>query len=294
MIRLFRFLSHFPLCVLHALGAVTGYLTWLASPTYRRHLRENSALALGAQGARRIRSAVVSHAGKSTLELPKIWLRPLDEVLSHIRHVEGAEVSDAAWRAGKGVIYLTPHLGCFEITAQYLSRRMPLTVLYRPPRQAWLQTLMETGRTRPQMSLASADLRGVRALMKALKRNEAVGLLPDQAPKAGEGRWIDFFGKPAYTMTLAARLSESGASIVLVWAKRLPRGQGFELRFQSPSRPICGTTEERARKINREIEKLILQCPEQYLWGYNRYKRSRGAGQETGDRGQGQMTEDRR
>jgi KDO2-lipid IV(A) lauroyltransferase len=273
--RLFRFFSRLPLRVLHAVGATVGWLTWLASPSYRRHLRENSELALGGEYARRIRPAIIAHTGKSALELPIIWLRPLDEVLSRIRHVIGGEISENAQAAGKGIIYLTPHLGCFEITAQYLSRRMPLTVLYRPPKHAWLESLMETGRTRPKMSLAAADLRGVRALFRALKRNEAIGLLPDQTPKTGEGRWIDFFGKPAYTMTLAARLSESGANIVFVWAKRLPRGEGFDLHFQPPSRPIFGTTEERARQISFEIEKLILECPEQYLWGYNRYKGTR-------------------
>lgn len=274
---LFRLLSRLPLRFLHALGAMTGWLAWLGSSAYRRYLRENSALALGEKNARQIRSAAIAHAGKSTFELSKIWLRPADETLDLIRQTSGFEVAEAALREGKGIIYLTPHLGCFEITALYLSCRMPLTVLYRPPKQAWLRTLMEAGRTRPQLSIAAADLGGVRTLLKALKRGEAVGLLPDQAPKVGEGRWVDFFGKPAYTMTLAARLTESGAAVVMLWAKRLPNGEGFHLHFQPPSRPIHGTTEARARQINEEIEQLILQCPEQYLWSYNRYKRPRGA-----------------
>jgi KDO2-lipid IV(A) lauroyltransferase len=266
-----------PLRFLHALGAMTGWLAWFGSSTYRRHLRENSVLALGEENARRIRSVAIAHAGKSVFELPKIWLRPSGETLGLILRTSGLEVTEAALREGKGIIYLTPHLGCFEITAQYLSCRMPLTVLYRPPKQAWLRALMETGRTRAQLSIAAADLGGVRALFKALKRGEAVGLLPDQAPRVGEGRWVDFFGKPAYTMTLAARLTESGAAVVMLWAKRLPNGEGFHLYFQPPSQPIHGTTEERAKQINTEIERLILQCPEQYLWSYNRYKHPRGA-----------------
>lgn len=102
-------------------------------------------------------------------------------------------------------------------------------------------------------------------------------MLPDQAPKVGEGRWIDFFGKPAYTMTLAARLSESGAAVIMVWAERLPGGAGYHFHLQAPTQPFTGNTEERAGQISREIERLILQCPQQYLWGYNRYKRRRGA-----------------
>lgn len=122
----------------------------------------------------------------------------------------------------------------------------------------------------------AADLTGVRALLKALKKGEAVGMLPDQAPKVGEGRWIDFFGKPAYTMTLAARLSESGATVLMVWAERLPGGAGYHFHLSRPTQALSGSTEERAAQISDEIETLIRQCPEQYLWGYNRYKRPRG------------------
>ena len=276
MIAVFRFLSLLPLAWLHVLGALIGWLAWLFSPTYRRHLRENMRLALGTDDARRFRNAAIAHAGKQFIELAKIWLRPLEDAVSQVVAVSGWELVEAATREGKGIVYLTPHLGCFEITAQYLSTKAPITVLYRPPKRAWMQTLIETGRARKQLHIAAADLAGVRALLKALKRGEAVGLLPDQAPKVGEGRWLDFFGKPAYTMTLAARLTESGAAVIMVWAERLPAGAGYHFHLQAPTQPIVGTTEARAQQISREIEILIRQCPQQYLWGYNRYKQRRG------------------
>ena len=276
MIAVFRFLSLLPLAWLHVLGALTGWLAWLFSPTYRRHLRENMRLALGTDDARRFRNAAIAHAGKQFIELAKIWLRPLEDAVSQVVAVSGWELVEVATREGKGIVYLTPHLGCFEITAQYLSTKAPITVLYRPPKRAWMQTLIETGRARTQLHIAAADLAGVRTLLKALKRGEAVGLLPDQAPKVGEGRWLDFFGKPAYTMTLAARLTESGAAVIMVWAERLPGGAGYHFHLQAPTQPIVGTTEARAQQISREIEILIRQCPQQYLWGYNRYKQRRG------------------
>lgn len=278
MIPIFRFLSCLPLAWLHRIGALVGWLAWLFSPTYRRHMRENMVLALGEDGERRVRSAAIANAGKSSLELPKIWLRPLEEAVSRVVKVSGWELVEAATAAGKGIVYLTPHLGCFEVTAQYLSMHAPITVLYRPPKQAWLQTMIETGRARAQLHIAAADMGGVRALLKALKRGEAVGMLPDQAPKVGEGVWVDFFGKPAYTMTLAARLTETGAAVIMVWAERLPGGAGYHFHLQAPTQPISGDTGERAVKISHEIECLIRQCPEQYLWGYNRYKRPRGVG----------------
>ncbi len=276
MIPLFRFLSYLPLSWLHRLGAFLGWLSWIFSATYRRHMRENMVLALGEEGSRRVRSAAIANAGKSSLELPKIWLRPLEETAARVVKVSGWELAETAMSAGKGIVYLTPHLGCFEVCAQYLSTHAPITVLYRPPKQAWLQTMIEAGRARAQLHIAPADLAGVRTLLKALKRGEAVGMLPDQAPKVGEGQWLDFFGKPAYTMTLAARLTESGAAAIMVWAERLPGGAGYHFHLQRPTRPINGSTEDRAQQISHEIEQLIRQCPEQYLWGYNRYKRPRG------------------
>ena len=276
MIFVFRLLARASLATLHRLGALLGWLTWLASPTYRRHLRENMSLALGADGARCVRNAAIANAGRTSLELPRLWLHPLEETVRLVREVRGWDYVEAAQAAGKGILFLTPHLGCFEVTAQYYSHRAPISVLYRPPKQAWLQTMIEEGRARPQLYLAPADLSGVRTLIKALRRGEAVGMLPDQAPRRGEGRWIDFFGRPAYTMTLAGKLSESGAAVVLAWGERLPDGAGFRLHFMPPEHPVEGSVEERAACISREMERLILKCPEQYLWGYNRYKQRRG------------------
>ena len=278
MSLLFRLLGIFPLRLLHALGALLGWLTWLASPIYRRHLRENLALAYPPAEAAVIRPAAVAHAGRGVLELPRVWLRPQAEVVRLVRRVSGWELVEAAWRRGEGILFLTPHLGCFEITAQYYAAQAPITVLYRPPKQRWLQPLIESGRAGARLHLAPADLSGVRLLLKALKRREAVGMLPDQVPGAGEGAWVPFFGRPAYTMTLAARLSEaSRATVIMAYAERLPGGAGFHLHLSAPEAAIAGAPEARAAAINRALEALIRRCPQQYLWGYNRYKAPRGA-----------------
>ena len=272
---LFWLLSRLPLPLLHALGSVAGWLAYLFSPTYRRHLCENMTLALG-ESAPASRSAAVASAGRMIVELPKIWLHPLDGALAMVREVRGWELVEEARQTGHGILFLTPHLGCFEITAQYVSLSAPITVLYRPPKHAVVQEMIEAGRARPMLHLAPADLSGVRSLIKALRRGEAVGMLPDQAPRVGEGRWLPFFGRPAYTMTLAARLSETGATVLMAFGERLPGGAGFRLHYRRPLAPIEGDLEARAIAINREIEALIREYPGQYLWGYNRYKRPRG------------------
>ena len=274
MVFLFRLLSRLPLRVVHALGALLGRLIYLLSPTYRRHVRENLAQA-GIDPV--LRGVVAAESGKQMLELARIWLRPLEEANAQVVEVAGRDHLDAALAEGRGVLFLTPHLGCFEITAQYLSSFGDITVLYRPPKSAVAQELILTGRKRARLHLAPADLSGVRALVKALKKGQMVGMLPDQAPKMGEGVWLDFFGRPAYTMTLAARLSETGATTLLTWGERLPQGRGYRIHFQPLTPPLSGTTQERAQQINHAVEALVRQCPAQYLWGYNRYKRPRGA-----------------
>lgn len=275
MVLLFRLLGRLPLRALHWLGAALGLLAYLLSPTYRRHLSENLAQAGLAQAVSSLR--VARETGKQMLELARIWGRSLEEALPLVAEVEGLALVEAARAAGKGIVFLTPHLGCFEITAQYLSALADITVLYRAPKSATLQTLILQGRQRAQLHLAPADLSGVRALIKALKKGQMVGMLPDQAPKTGEGVWLDFFGRPAYTMTLAARLTETDAVSLLVWGERLSGGRGFRLHFSELSEPLHGDTVARAAQINREVEQLIRRCPQQYLWGYNRYKQPAGA-----------------
>lgn len=274
MVFLFRLLSKLPLWLVHVIGGWLGRLTYLLSPTYRRHVRDNMAQA-GIDPS--LRGAAVAEAGKQMVELARIWLRTLEETNAQVVEVRGWEHVEAAQQAGKGIVFLTPHLGCFEITAQYYSAFGDVTVLYRAPKQASIQQMILDGRKRERLHLAPADLSGVRSLIKALKKGQAVGMLPDQAPKVGEGVWLDFFGKPAYTMTLAARLTETGATTLMAWGERLPDGQGYRLHFRPPVRALAGTTVDRAQQINAEIETLVRECPTQYLWGYNRYKQPGGA-----------------
>jgi lauroyl/myristoyl acyltransferase len=174
-----------PLSVIHRLGALLGQLTYLFSPSYRRHLRNNLAQA-GIDPA--LRLPVAAETGKQMLELSRIWMRPLEQANAQVVEVVGRELLDAAQQAGKGVVFLTPHLGCFEITAQYLSSFGDITVLYRPPKSAAAQQLILMGRKRAQLHLAPADLSGVRALIKALKKEfPAANIVPvDYDPGASE------------------------------------------------------------------------------------------------------------
>lgn len=267
--------ARMPLAGLHFFGAGLGWLVYGLSPTYRRRCRENlriSGVCRDAAALRNTLHSAVAETGKSVMELCKVWFGR-EEELAQLVTCDDWAVVEAAQREGKGILFLTPHLGCFEISALYGAQRLPLTVLYRPPKQAGLEAIMKAGRARGRMRLAPATLKGVRMLYRALQRGEAIGILPDQAPGVGEGEWADFFGRPAYTMTLVTRLREStGAAVIMAFAERLPQGRGYRLHLQDvAAEPLSPAA------LNRAVENIVRSCPEQYLWVYNRYKVPAGA-----------------
>jgi len=280
MLVLVRWLAGCSLRFLHALGAALGWAGYGLSPSYRRRLDANAALA-GLSAAERRGS--VAEAGRLVMELPRLWLRPRDQAINDPVRWEGEALLEELLARGKGLVLLTPHMGSFEVSAQaYAERfgaRQPITVLYRPARQPWLRELEETARARPALATAPATLAGVRQMLRALKRGETVGLLPDQVPPEGLGVWAPFFGQPAYTMTLAARLvQQTGAAVAVLVTERLPRGAGYVVRALPlpqalPERP--GDDAAAAVAINRSMEAVIRGKPSQYLWGYHRYKAPR-------------------
>jgi KDO2-lipid IV(A) lauroyltransferase len=281
---LIRWISGWPLGLLHAIGGLLGWLVWLGSPTYRRRLRANADFA-GVSARERRRS--IAETGRMVAETPWLWLRADNAAIERLVTWHDAEILDAAVAKGGPLVILTPHMGSFEMAGRaYAARygqRQAITVLYRPARQRALREFQESARAAPKMHTAPANLSGVRQMLRALKRGEAVGLLPDQVPPEGQGVWAPFFGQPAYTMTLATRLvQQTGAEFYLLRCERLPRGAGFAIHVSQPPRVAALGTDpaalvEAATIVNESMQQVILHDPGQYLWGYNRYKAPRAA-----------------
>ncbi len=270
---LFRLLSLMPLWLLHGLGSVIGWLAFILSPVYRQRFLENARSAGYALAD--VRGAI-GQAGRMVAELPRLWMGAPIECLW-----DNDAAIDRAYATGRGVVFLTPHMGCFEIAARgeaerYGKRYGPMTVLYRPAKQAWLAGVMALARNRPGLETAPTSLAGVRQMIRALRAGRAVGLLPDQVPPLGMGQWAPFFGREAYTMTLAARLvQQTGAVVLLAWGERLTLGRGFKLHIRELTEPLSADLVAAVKEINQAMEQLIRECPQQYLWGYARYKQPR-------------------
>jgi KDO2-lipid IV(A) lauroyltransferase len=264
--------SLLPLPAVHGLGVLLGWLGSILSFKHARLTKINLQSSGIYQDEIEFKRAVrqnIGESGKALLETLAIWFRNDKRQLSLVRSFDGWNHIEAGLASGKGIIFLTPHMGCFEITSLYVATRHPVTVLYRPPRHAWMLPLMNMGRKRGKIILAQANIHGVKQLLQAIKRGEAIGMLPDQAPLEGEGEWAPFFGRPAYTMTLVSKLvKKTGAQVLMVFGERLSYGRGYDIHI----RPIADGGINTPTLLNTEIERTVMQCPTQYLWGYDRYK----------------------
>ena len=266
---LIRLLAMLPLPALHGLGRFSGRCVYALPGRYRNRLRSN-AIQAGYNDPAFFRRAA-AETGAMIMETPKVWLQTahcVEKVSSDQEHVAREALAEK-----RGILYLTPHLGCFEITARYMVKYGPLTVMYRPPRHDGLEPAMEQARNIAGLRAVPATMQGVREFVRALRRGEAVGMLPDQVPATGDGVWAPFFGRPALTMTLAGKLArQTGVAVILIAGERLPKGKGWRMHYLRLPEPLPEDPNALAALINESMETLIRRFPEQYLWSYNRYK----------------------
>ena len=282
---LLRQLARLSLGANHAIGAFLGRLVYALSPRYRRRLLENlaaSGLCPSPADVRRLAWENAAETGKGATELVWSLFRPLDEVAATVRQCVGWEAVERLRAAGRPIVFIIPHLGGYDIAGRYLWTRLPILAMYRPHKVFWFDQMLREGRNRgaaPDGSnMAPATLAGVRMVLKHLRSGGCSVMLPDQVPGLGEGEWVDFFGRPAYTMTLVGRLQEaSDAALVFCYAERLAAGEGFVLHLHALDRALPQDRRASARRVNAMVEMLVRACPSQYLWGYNRFKRPAGA-----------------
>jgi KDO2-lipid IV(A) lauroyltransferase len=272
---LFRLLSYLPLPVLHGIGILVGWAVYLSPGRHSARIRKNlqqSGLCAN-PSCRPLLQQAIGESGKAVLELAPMWLRPQHRVVKLVREVTGQPLLDEALKRGKGVILMSPHIGGFEIINQYLSFHLPLTSMYKPSRDPGLNRIMKLGRERGMAHLVPTDMTGIKAQLKALKKGEAIGILPDQVATKGDGVWAPFFRRWAYTPTLVFRLAQSsGAALFMTYAERLSWGRGYHI-FIIPLDAFPEDKEAAAARMNRDVEDVVRKIPAQFLWSYQRYKK---------------------
>ncbi|MCB1778114.1 MAG: lysophospholipid acyltransferase family protein [Candidatus Competibacteraceae bacterium] len=282
---LLRLIASLPLLWTHRLGAFCGWLLWrMPNNRSRQITQRNLALCFPekplAERHRLLRQSLLE-SGKGLLELGPLWLWPRERVLQLVQRTRADEETLAgAVNHKRGVILITPHLGCWEMAGLYYSSRYPMTILYRPGRCAEFDVLSCRGRSRMGGRVVATSAQGLRALLKALQCGEMLGILPDQDLGSDDGEEIagrvfaPFFGIAASTMTLVSRLArKTGALVLLTWAERLPRGQGYSLHLCAlPEIVEAATLTESVAALNQGVEAAVRTLPEQYLWAYRRFR----------------------
>jgi KDO2-lipid IV(A) lauroyltransferase len=273
LLKLLIFLvSLIPLFFIQLIGVLIGHLFNFLNLRSRDILVDNltkSNIYSNKSDLKRAINTNIGETGKTILEAFAIWTSKEKRILGWIKEVKGLDAIEKAQKNKKGIIFLTPHLGCYEITSIYYGSKFPLTVLYRPPRQKWLINLIKKGRQKGFQTLAPTDKSGVKQILGALKKNEAIGILPDQAANKGEGEWVDFFGRPAYTMVLVSKLvKKTGANVIMTFGERLGNGKGFKIHFETIDPDAVSTPS----KLNKLLEREIRKAPTQYLWNYDKHK----------------------
>jgi KDO2-lipid IV(A) lauroyltransferase len=266
-----------PLPVVHVLGSLLGRIAYRYAKRMRRIVHINLELCfpeLSQQEREDLAKQSFQEIGKTMLEAGPLWLWSIGHVMGLIREVSGQEYLDAAIKSGKGAIIVSPHLGAWEIVGHYFAKHRPMTILYRPPRMKALEGLIVKSRKKGGCNLAATDARGVRTLFKSLSQGELVGILPDQDPGREAGVFASFFGVPTNTMALLPRLAhKTGAPVLMAFAQRLPKGKGYHLHIQpAPDCVHSADTVEAATCLNQGVEDSIKTIPEQYQWGYKRFR----------------------
>ncbi|OUV98636.1 MAG: hypothetical protein CBD16_09825 [Betaproteobacteria bacterium TMED156] len=273
MIRVFKLFGKFPLRLLRFIGVIFSWLHWFSSRKYRKRFKKNWSLANQFCGNVFRRSSFFSAIGRIGIclfELPKIWcgtgLR--DKV-----EFEGFDVIEKLLLEKKGLICLTPHLGSFELIPRVFSQNLPISILYKPSDNALFEKLFQELRPTSNINMVKTSFTGVKKLLLALNRGEIVGMLPDQVPPDGYGIEEKFFGKPAYTMTLACKLIlRTQAPVVWVLARHNSHGWKLSVKEWCYKKTKSISLKEMIRDMNKNVEQLIINEPQSYLWGYDRYK----------------------
>jgi KDO2-lipid IV(A) lauroyltransferase len=276
---LIRLFARLPLSVAQTFGSLLGRLAWRLNGRERKTVEVNIGLCfpeLSGQEREKLAKTSLRENGKLITELPKSWLSGKGYWDSRL---EGAVFTEEVRRLrgeGRGVIIAAPHLGNWEIGLNAITAAGPTTVLYRPPRQQWLQAVMDDGRKATGASTAPTTMQGIRALMAALRRGEIVAILPDQVPKEFEQSGVvdaPFFGHPAPTMTLISKLAgKTKAPVLAAYAERRERGRGFDVRFLPVDERVYDPSAEvSATAVNAAVEALVKTAPDQYQWTYRRF-----------------------
>ncbi len=268
-------LGALPLPLLHGIGFCIGHLLWWLPNSMKRttllQLQRCMPELSQAERNRLARLSLVSSA-KAIAEAPALWFAPQWRLRRWLHAPQAQAQMRDLIAGGKGLILLSPHLGAWELAGLFCADNGAITSLYKPQKGA-MDALILLGRSRNGATLVPTSTGGVKSLLQALKNGEMVGILPDHDPPEHSGDFALLFGMPAHTTTLVSKLAaRSEVPVYFIYAERLSWGRGFRYHMRQAPAAISDRAQGLAA-LNLGVEQAIRHLPEQYWWGYKRYRR---------------------
>jgi KDO2-lipid IV(A) lauroyltransferase len=273
-------LGNLPRAAARALAIGLAHAVRLLHPRLRRTGERNLEMAFPQMSAgerARILRGVFTSLGRQLAEFcrfPKYTKQNVDEVVVY----DGLENYRAAQQRGRGVLFLTAHLGGWELGSFVHSLHgHPLRIVMRPLDNPYLDELVRRYRTlHGNSTVGKQDF--ARGLLAAMKAGETVGVLMDTNMTPPQGVFVDFFGRAACTASGVARVAlRTQAAVVpafTIWDERMAR---YRIRFD-PALKLVETGDDNADAMantamfTKVIEKYVRQYPEQWLWVHRRWK----------------------
>lgn len=278
-VAILRAAGALPLPLADRLGAAAGRLLALARQSRRvRVAQVNVDLCFPDRPAAWRREVVAKslvHDGRAAMEAAIAWTREPGRLARYFHSGTSEEIFTGPLAAGRGVLFLVPHMGAWEVVNHYVSARTPITVMYLPNERPGLDALIHAGRNRLGTTMVPANEQGVRAVLRTLRAGGASAILPDQVPDAASGVFAPLFGHATLTATLASKLVRvSKAAAVTTLCLRDEDRPGFRAIFQAAD-PLVYDDDLVASVtgVNRSVEAAIALAPHQYHWAYRRFKR---------------------
>ncbi len=267
-------ISYLPFCIQIEIGTIIGRVFYTFGKRRRKITKINIDLAFAELPQSERDELVKKHfiaAGISIIETAMSWFSP-DWKLKHLGHFSGLENLQAAQNKGKGVIMLGFHFTCMEIGGGILSQYTKFDALYRPHSNSQIEAVYKEKRIK--RFGGAIDRNDIKSMIRSLKKGNTVWYAPDQNYGGKNSVFSPFFGILAATNTATSRLARiSGAAVVPIYFRRLPKYQGYEIRLlpaldDFPSNDVQADTD----MVNNIFEDLARNCPEQYLWMHRRFK----------------------
>jgi Kdo2-lipid IVA lauroyltransferase/acyltransferase len=270
LLFILKLIAKIPLPVLRAMATALGTVAYIGSKKMRRTVTEN----IAQTGLKLNVKTVIQHIACGAADMIWVWFNSQAAVAAKVTVIDTIALTKALG-SERACMIISPHLGCFEALAKWYTSIHPMTAMYRRPDKSWIAHIIEQARVAPQLSMAPADASGVRMALRTLKQQGTLGILPDQVPKQGEGVWLPWFGRDAYTITLPAKLyASTHADLYIVCA--LPNKNGWDIVCHPVDVPNDLNTEQLTLHLNQALERMVLRAPLEYAWSYKRYKRFAG------------------